>query len=312
MIGSGPPLGQIGGTYRGSFRVKSPTTGLLVNADSAPTGTLVVNGSDTGVTVTITNPATGRYAVSCSLAGRSLLDVCWVRINATAGGVADEDALPAFVVALDAAGLLVVDVEDFGGVGADPSQLWDVLQGNQTLDVNAAWIGGSAVAANAGTNLSTFFDVSPTLVNALGTSILFVDTTTSSRASQGSVNNLNTQLGEDFTNLLAAVGNVPGLVWASGARTLTAPPTGIDAQVWGYLAASAAVANSMGALVVANLDAKLSDVRANTAGVPGLLEDDGSGGKRFKASVFSQLVITGDGGTPPAVSFESSEGVVLE
>lgn len=92
----------VGETYYGSFRTFN-NSGALTNADSTPTCTLVVNGTDTAVTVTITNPVTGRYAVSCSLAGRSVGDVCWVRYAAAVNTVSQENVLPTFRIAFPAA-----------------------------------------------------------------------------------------------------------------------------------------------------------------------------------------------------------------
>jgi hypothetical protein len=118
-IGTGSTLFGVGETYRFRFSTYN-SSGALTNADSTPTGVLVVNGSDTAVTVTLANPATGRYTGSCSLAGRSVGDDCWVRVTATVGGVTQEGALPGFRVAFSAAltnGLPVKDAD--GTVGAN-------------------------------------------------------------------------------------------------------------------------------------------------------------------------------------------------
>lgn len=55
-----------GDTIYASFQTMSPLTGLLANADSAPTGEIRVNGVDSGETVTIAHPpsATGDYLAS--------------------------------------------------------------------------------------------------------------------------------------------------------------------------------------------------------------------------------------------------------
>lgn len=55
----------------------------LANADSTPTGTLVVNGTDVGTTVTVTNPATGRYIASVALSGLSVGDLFYLRVSVT-------------------------------------------------------------------------------------------------------------------------------------------------------------------------------------------------------------------------------------
>jgi hypothetical protein len=43
------------------------TTGELSDADSLPVGTLIQNGTDTAVTVTVTNKATGRYKAQVTI-----------------------------------------------------------------------------------------------------------------------------------------------------------------------------------------------------------------------------------------------------
>jgi hypothetical protein len=61
----------------------------LVNADSLPTGTLVKNGVDTAVAVTITNKATGIYKAQFTIpATYAAGDEVGLRIAATIGGVA--------------------------------------------------------------------------------------------------------------------------------------------------------------------------------------------------------------------------------
>ena len=86
----------IGGTFNGEFSTRN-TTGALADATSTG-GVLVVNGTDTAVTVTITDVGTGRYMVSVSLAGRAAGDRCHVRISATCDGVTDEGIIGEFVV----------------------------------------------------------------------------------------------------------------------------------------------------------------------------------------------------------------------
>lgn len=64
------------------------STGALVNADSLPTGTLVVNGTDNGAVVTVTNKATGIYKAAVTLPTLAVGDVVQIRIAATVSGVA--------------------------------------------------------------------------------------------------------------------------------------------------------------------------------------------------------------------------------
>jgi hypothetical protein len=61
----------------------------LVNADSLPTGTLVKNGVDTAVAVTITNKATGIYKAQFTIPGTYVAgDEVGLRIEALIGGKA--------------------------------------------------------------------------------------------------------------------------------------------------------------------------------------------------------------------------------
>jgi len=70
------------------FTTADPTTGAAVDADSTPTGTVVVNGVDDAASVTVTNKATGIYRASATLPGLSAGDRVQMRIAATVGGVA--------------------------------------------------------------------------------------------------------------------------------------------------------------------------------------------------------------------------------
>lgn len=66
-------------------------SGALTNADSLPTGTLVVNGTDNAASVTVTNKTTGIYKAAVTLPTLAIGDIVQLRINATVGAVADGD-----------------------------------------------------------------------------------------------------------------------------------------------------------------------------------------------------------------------------
>lgn len=72
------------------FTTRNGTTGVGVNADSLPTGTLVKNGVDNAATVTITNPNTGSYLASVTLPTLANQDIVQMRIAATVNAVADK------------------------------------------------------------------------------------------------------------------------------------------------------------------------------------------------------------------------------
>lgn len=80
MIYSGQVLTKIFFTYNGF--------GMSTDADSLPTGTLVVNGADNGATVTVTKLSTGRYKATVTLPELAVGDVVDLSITATVGGVA--------------------------------------------------------------------------------------------------------------------------------------------------------------------------------------------------------------------------------
>jgi hypothetical protein len=71
------------------FTTRAFATGVGVNADSLPTGTLIVNGVDNAAVVTVTNTATGRYKASVTLPTLAVGDIVELSIAATVGGIAD-------------------------------------------------------------------------------------------------------------------------------------------------------------------------------------------------------------------------------
>jgi hypothetical protein len=76
------------------FTVSSPATGGAADADSLPTGTLVVNGDDNGAAVTVTHKATGVYKWSVTLPTLALGDRVDVRIQAIVSGATGKKVYP--------------------------------------------------------------------------------------------------------------------------------------------------------------------------------------------------------------------------
>jgi hypothetical protein len=72
------------------FTTRNATSGVGVNADSLPTGTLVVNGTDNGATVTVTNVDTGRYKAAVTLPTLAVGDCVQLMIAATVNSVSDK------------------------------------------------------------------------------------------------------------------------------------------------------------------------------------------------------------------------------
>ena len=70
------------------FTTQAPTTGAATDADSLPTGKLVINGTDDVAAVTVTNKETGVYKAVVTLPTVADGDELQLRINATVGGIA--------------------------------------------------------------------------------------------------------------------------------------------------------------------------------------------------------------------------------
>src|SRR5215471_16957127 len=70
------------------FTTSNPTPQAASNADSLPTGTLVVNGTDNAAAVTITNVDTGRYKAAVTLPTLVAGDIVELAISATVATIA--------------------------------------------------------------------------------------------------------------------------------------------------------------------------------------------------------------------------------
>ncbi len=70
-----------------SFTTQRFDTGAATNADSTPTGTLVVNGTDNGASVTVTNVDAGRYKAAVTLPTLAIGDIVELSIAATVNSV---------------------------------------------------------------------------------------------------------------------------------------------------------------------------------------------------------------------------------
>lgn len=70
------------------FITSSPTTGAATNADSLPTGILIISGADNGATVTVTNVTTGRYKAAVTLPTLAVGDIVELVILATVSTIA--------------------------------------------------------------------------------------------------------------------------------------------------------------------------------------------------------------------------------
>ncbi len=95
-------------------------TGAATNADSTPTGTLVVNGTDNGASVTVTNVDTGRYKAAVTLPTLSVGDVVELSVAATVNSVAGKGIVwrDTKDVIIDSAGLVDANTVKIGPSGS--------------------------------------------------------------------------------------------------------------------------------------------------------------------------------------------------
>lgn len=75
------------------FTTRRFDTGAATNADSTPTGTLYVNGTANGATVTVTNITTGVYKAAVTLPTLAIGDIVDLRIAATVNSISDNAAI---------------------------------------------------------------------------------------------------------------------------------------------------------------------------------------------------------------------------
>ncbi len=79
---------KTGDVVTADFTTQTPSTGAATDADSTPTATLVINGTDSGTSVTVTNKATGSYKAAVTLPTIADSDLIQIRVAATVGGIA--------------------------------------------------------------------------------------------------------------------------------------------------------------------------------------------------------------------------------
>jgi len=106
------------------FTTRNALSGVGVNADSLPTGTLYVNGTADAASVTVTNITTGVYKAAVTLPTLAVGDVADLRINATVGAVADNGVVwrDTKDLVIDAAGLVDANTVKVGPTGSGTAQ----------------------------------------------------------------------------------------------------------------------------------------------------------------------------------------------
>lgn len=84
---------QSGQSVTVDFSTRVFATGVGTNADSLPTGVLVLNGTNNAATVTVTNISTGLYKAQVTLPTLSIKDIVSIVITATVSGVTDSGVI---------------------------------------------------------------------------------------------------------------------------------------------------------------------------------------------------------------------------
>ncbi len=96
------------------FSTANATTGAATDATGTPAGTLYVNGTANGATVTVTNLTTGLYKAAVTLPALAAGDVVSLRVAATVGTVAGEGVVWQEVADTER----VSDLNDLSSAGA--------------------------------------------------------------------------------------------------------------------------------------------------------------------------------------------------
>jgi hypothetical protein len=106
------------------FTTRRFDTGAATNADSTPAGTLYVNGTANGATVTVTNITTGVYKAAVTLPTLAVGDVVDLRISATVNAVTDNAVVwvDAKDIVIDSAGLADANTVKLGPSGSGTAQ----------------------------------------------------------------------------------------------------------------------------------------------------------------------------------------------
>jgi hypothetical protein len=235
------------------FTTHSATTGAATDATGTPTGTLYVNGTSNGATVTVTNITTGLYKAALTLPSLSAGDSLALRISATVSGVSAIgvvwQAIGDTVLASDNSAKLDT-IDDFldteiaaikaktDNLPSDPSDASDIASSftavNAKLDTIDDFLDTEIAAIKAKTDLipsdpadasdiATSFGVVDTALSAIAG---YVDTEVS--AIKAKTDNLPASFPTNFGSLsITASGNVS--VGAIAADAITASALATDA-----------------------------------------------------------------------------------
>jgi hypothetical protein len=135
------------------FSTANASTGAAADASSTPTGTLYVNGTANGATVTVTNITTGLYKAALTLPSLTAGDVVSLRVTATVATVAGEGVVWQDVAdTVRLSDVPAVNVTQQGGVAVAAAD----ANGNVSANIRA--VKSSLAAADGLEALSVWYD----------------------------------------------------------------------------------------------------------------------------------------------------------
>ena len=146
------------------FTTSNPTTGAAADATGTPTGTLYVNGTANGATVTVTNVTTGVYKAALTLPSLGAGDIVSLRISATVASVAGEGVIWQDVgdtvrtsdtlTANPASGGIVAGSFGAGAINAAAIAADAITDAKVASDVTIASVTGAVGSVTAGVTLA--------------------------------------------------------------------------------------------------------------------------------------------------------------
>lgn len=146
------------------FSTSNPTSGAAADATGTPTGTLYVNGTANGATVTVTNITTGLYKAALTLPSLSAGDVVSLRVSATVAAVAGEGVvwqdvgdtvrMSDTLVANPATGGIVSGSFAAGAINAAAIASDAITDAKVASDVTIASVTGAVGSVTAGVTLA--------------------------------------------------------------------------------------------------------------------------------------------------------------
>jgi len=228
------------------FPTQNPATGAATDATAPPTGTLYVNGTADGATVTVTNITTGLYKAALTLPTLSAGDVVSLRISATVSAIAGT------AVVWQAVGDTVRSSDLATPTNITAGTITTVTNLTNLPAITAGWLTAAGIAADAITDAKVASDV--TIASVTG--------------SVGSV------VGNVGGNVTGSVGSIAtaGITSASfDAGAINAAAIAVDAIGSDEIAASAVTKIQAGLATSANVTAVETDTQDIQSRLPSAL-----------------------------------------